>query len=153
MSANNYISIRQGDDGIYRGYDISIEGEYEENELPVSIFEVDSIKKAVIAAQEYMSENIVEYGYQFVDLLSDVKEQLTKPITGHKCDAPQRYKWIRDRHTEIWHLNLEQELEDNIVCGKKTERDYQSNTLGKFAKICDSCFKIWRQKILVQNQK
>ena len=63
MSSNNILLILEGPHDTYRGYDVSVECEDIENSIPV--FTAESMREAVMKANEYCRENMVEYGYQF----------------------------------------------------------------------------------------
>ena len=63
MSANNMIMI--SGKGPYRAFDVDVENwECPETE----VFEAKTEKEAIEKAQDYMENNIVEYGFTFTDL-------------------------------------------------------------------------------------
>ena len=67
MSADNWIAVIKGVDGKFRGYDLCASVDYrniEEMQKGQPLFEVATIEKAVVEAQQHSSE----YGYQFVGL-------------------------------------------------------------------------------------
>jgi len=73
MSANNFLAIWKDEDNNFRGYDVSIEGEIEVNPFFYikkyrPDFVANTIEEAIKKAEEYMSKEIVEYGYRFVNL-------------------------------------------------------------------------------------
>lgn len=77
MSADNQIQIEFGIDSIYRGFDRFIEGDY--SEIPSTpVFTATTVKGAVRAAQKYISENTVEYGYIFISGIEE--EEDIQPI-------------------------------------------------------------------------
>ncbi|MHA1590941.1 MAG: GTP cyclohydrolase I FolE [Candidatus Heimdallarchaeaceae archaeon] len=95
MSADNQVIVEKGEDGIFRGYDRQIDGDYSDiEEKP--IFETSSVEGVVAAAENYMSENIVEYGYRFcfprVSLL-DQKEDNDK-MNKNKMNKDEMMKGI-----------------------------------------------------------
>ncbi len=73
MSANNFLALYKDKDGQFKGYDIAIEGEIETNPFfYLTKYEpdlvADTIEGIIKKAEEYMSREIVEYGYRFVNL-------------------------------------------------------------------------------------
>jgi len=80
MSANNVLIIVLRPDGLYRGYDRCADDEdcdfigpkVYSDECGVGIeqpkFEVSTLIDAVRAAEKYVSHNVVEYGYRFLNL-------------------------------------------------------------------------------------
>ena len=71
MSANNIIIIKEQKDGTYVAYDRCVEQQSEREEEGRKVFEAVDERDAVLKAQEYMKEEIVEYGYYFSFLPND----------------------------------------------------------------------------------
>lgn len=71
MSADNVVLLVEYEDGTFAGYDVPMSDLEVEDALMVvqrhaPRFTAADMKHAVVAAQSYMAENVVEYGYQFV---------------------------------------------------------------------------------------
>jgi hypothetical protein len=69
MSADNYLAIRKEKDGKFRAYDLSASCHYNDKMCKHSVFEANTIEEAVRKAQQYCWDNIVEYGYNFINLI------------------------------------------------------------------------------------
>lgn len=67
ISADNFLAIEQQPDGTFKAYDRNVEGDYKPGE-GFFAFAAKDEKEAIIAAQKYSSEEIVEYGTKFVFL-------------------------------------------------------------------------------------
>ena len=63
MSADNYLLIVEGKDGVFRAYMQFASSE--EEFLGNILFEAKDVKEAVLKAQQYAREEFVEYGYYF----------------------------------------------------------------------------------------
>ena len=76
MSTGSHIVIKEGEDGIFRGYDRFMGRDYEKGE-GILVFETKypSLKDAILAAENYMGKNTVEFGYTFVFLPSIVDDE------------------------------------------------------------------------------
>lgn len=87
--SNNVLMIVLGPDGFYRAYDRCADNEYTETIGPIVYpdecghgieqpkFKVPTIEDAVVEAQNYMRDNIVEYGYHFLNLSEQNGEEKT----------------------------------------------------------------------------
>ncbi len=65
MSANNTLRIFKEEDGKFRAYDECIEVG---STCGRSVFVAETVEEAVKKAQDYMCEEVVEFGYRFVNL-------------------------------------------------------------------------------------
>lgn len=65
MSADNILIIEEQANGTFAAYDRQVEGDYDKGG-GYKAFEANDEREAILKAAEYMQENIVEYGYQFV---------------------------------------------------------------------------------------
>ena len=69
MSTNNQIFIGKDDNGHFKIWDQSInvyeDEDYKTPHVGYKVGETDSLEEAIMIAQEYMTNNIVEYGLIF----------------------------------------------------------------------------------------
>ena len=95
LSANNFLIIEEQPDGSFKAYDRSVEGEYKKDEGSFAFAAKDE-HAAIVAAQQYMAEEIVEYGYEF-QFLPVIKEPVFPHTPGPWFGVVQA-----DENTDIY---------------------------------------------------
>jgi hypothetical protein len=68
MSEDNYLAIRKEKDNKFRAYDLSASCDHSDKACKHSVFEADTVEEAVKKAQDYCWNNMVEYGFNFINL-------------------------------------------------------------------------------------